>query len=134
MSQGCISLIWLQLGSTAVGIRTPGGVVLAVEKRIRSPLLENSSVEKIVEIDTHLGCAMSGLSADARAMIDHARTTAQNHAFTYDEQIKVESVTQAVCDLALRFGESVHDEEAMMSRPFGVALLIAGIDEHGPQL
>jgi 20S proteasome subunit alpha 5 len=46
----------------------------------------------------------------------------------------VESVTQAVCDLALRFGESVHDEEAMMSRPFGVALLIAGVDEVGPQL
>jgi len=67
-------------------------------------------------------------------MIDHARVTAQNHSFTYDEKIKVESVAQAVCDLALRFGESVHDEEAMMSRPFGVALLIAGIDELGPQL
>ena len=40
----------------------------------------------------------------------------------------------AVCDLALRFGESVHDEDALMSRPFGVALLIAGIDEKGPQL
>lgn len=87
-----------------------------------------------MEIDVHLGCAMSGLTADARTMIDHARVTAQNHAFTYDERIKVESATQAVCDLALRFGESVHDEEAMMSRPFGVALLIAGIDELGPQL
>jgi 20S proteasome subunit alpha 5 len=46
----------------------------------------------------------------------------------------MESATQAVCDLVLRFGESVHDEEAMMSRPFGVALLIAGIDELGLQL
>jgi len=87
-----------------------------------------------MEIDHHLGCAMSGLTADARTMIDHARVTSQNHAFTYDEKIKVESVTQAVCDLALRFGESVHDEDAMMSRPFGVALLIAGVDEKGPQL
>ena len=67
-----------------------------------------------MEIDSHLGCAMSGLTADARTMIDHARVTAQNHAFVYDERIKVESVTQAVCDLALRFGESVHDEDAMM--------------------
>lgn len=87
-----------------------------------------------MEIDRHLGCAVSGLTADARTMVDHARVTSQNHAFTYDERIKVESVTQAVCDLALRFGESVHDEDAMMSRPFGVALLIAGIDELGPQL
>ena len=124
----------IQLGSTTVGIRTPEGVVLGVEKRVQSPLLESSSIEKIMEIDHHLGCAMSGLTADARTMIDHARVTAQNHAFTYDEKIKVESVTQAVCDLALRFGESVHDEEALMSRPFGVALLIAGIDELGPQL
>ena len=67
-----------------------------------------------MEIDRHLGCAMSGLTADARTMIDHARVTAQNHAFVYDESIKVASVTQAVCDLALRFGESVHDEDAMM--------------------
>jgi 20S proteasome alpha/beta subunit len=129
-----VTQLLLQLGSTTVGIRTPEGVVLAVEKRVQSPLLESSSIEKIMEIDSHLGCAMSGLTADARTMIDHARVTAQNHSFTYDEKIKVESATQAVCDLALRFGESVHDEEAMMSRPFGVALLIAGIDELGPQL
>jgi 20S proteasome subunit alpha 5 len=123
-----------QLGSTTVGVKTPEGVVLGVEKRVQSPLLVHTSIEKIMEIDRHLGCAMSGLTADARTMIDHARVTSQNHAFTYDEKIKVESVTQAVCDLALRFGESIHDDDAMMSRPFGVALLIAGIDELGPQL
>jgi len=124
----------IKLGSTTVGIRTPHGVVLGVEKRSQSPLLVSSSIEKIMEIDSHLGCAMSGLTADARTMIDHARVTAQNHTFTYDEKIKVESATQAVCDLALRFGESVEDEDALMSRPFGVALLIAGVDELGPQL
>ncbi|GJJ13538.1 proteasome component pup2 [Clathrus columnatus] len=131
----------IKLGSTTVGVKTSEGVVLAVEKRVQSPLLESSSIEKIMEIDSHLGCAMSGLTADARTMIDHARVTAQNHHFTYDEPIKVESITQAVCDLALRFGESVHDEDALMvgyklppSRPFGVALLIGGIDELGPQL
>ena len=67
-----------------------------------------------MEIDSHIGCAMSGLTADARTMIDHARVTSQNHAFTYDEPIGVESVTQAVCDLALRFGESMDNESAMM--------------------
>ncbi|CAB4492220.1 N-terminal nucleophile aminohydrolase [Rhizophagus irregularis] len=124
----------IKLGSTAVGIQTSHGVVLAVEKRVTSPLLVSSSIEKIMEIDSHLGCAMSGLTADSRTMIDHARIEAQNHRFTYNEKIKVESVTQAVCDLALRFGESAHGEESIMSRPFGVALLIAGIDEKGPQL
>lgn len=124
----------IKLGSTTIGIATKEGVVLGVEKRVQSKLLEATSIEKIMEIDTHLGCAMSGLTADARTMIEHARVTSQNHAFTYDEEIRVSSVTQAVCDLALRFGESTEDDDAMMSRPFGVALLIAGIDEKGPQL
>ena len=66
-----------QLGSTAVGIQTAHGVVLAVEKRVTSVLLEGSSIEKIVEMDRHLGCAMSGLIADARTIIDHARVEAQ---------------------------------------------------------
>lgn len=124
----------IKLGSATVGIATKEGVVLGVEKRVQSKLLESSSIEKIMEVDQHLGAAMSGLTADARTMIEHARVTSQNHAFTYDEEIKVESVTQAVCDLALRFGESTAGDEAMMSRPFGVALLIAGIDEKGAQL
>ncbi|KAH0453633.1 hypothetical protein IEQ34_017957 [Dendrobium chrysotoxum] len=119
----------IKLGSTAIGIKTKGGVVLAVEKRVTSPLLEPSSVEKIMEIDEHIGCAMSGLIADARTLVEHARVETQNHRFSYGEPMTVESTTQALCDLALRFGEG--DEESM-SRPFGVSLLIAGHDENGP--
>jgi 20S proteasome subunit alpha 5 len=100
-----------------------------VEKRVTSSLLEGSSIEKIVEIDRHLGCAMSGLIADSRTMIDHARIEAQvgdrvpfphsnrglqNHWFVFNEKIKVESVAQAVGDLALRFGESADGEDALM--------------------
>ncbi|VVT57853.1 uncharacterized protein SAPINGB_P005902 [Magnusiomyces paraingens] len=128
------SLEAIKLGSTAIGIATSKGVVLGVEKRVTSSLLEPSSIEKIIEIDRHVGCAMSGLTADARTMIDHARVEATNHSFQYDEPIKVESITQSVCDLALRFGEGADGEERIMSRPFGVALLIAGFDENGPQL
>lgn len=45
----------MQLGSTAIGIQTKEGVLLAVEKRITSTLMEPSSIEKIVEIDAHIG-------------------------------------------------------------------------------
>ncbi|XP_062227900.1 proteasome subunit alpha type-5-like [Phragmites australis] len=121
----------IKLGSTAIGLKTKDGVVLAVEKRVTSPLLEPSSVEKIMEIDEHIGCAMSGLIADARTLVEHARVETQNHRFSYGEPMTVESATQAICDLALRFGEG--DEESM-SRPFGVSLLIAGHDENGPSL
>ena len=66
-----------KLGTTAIGVQTSEGVVLAVEKRVSSSLLEPSSIEKVMEIDTHLGCAVSGMTADARTMIEHARVAAQ---------------------------------------------------------
>ena len=121
--------------SSSLQVATSHGVLLGVEKRVTSPLLVSSSIEKIVEIDRHIGCAMSGLQADARSMIEHARVESQNHAFNFNEKLGVESCTQAICDLALRFGEGAQGEESIMSRPFGVALLIAGWDEdNGPQL
>lgn len=119
----------IKLGSTSIGIQTSEGVVLAVEKRLTSSLLVSSSIKKLVKLDNHIGCAMSGLVADARTLIDHARLEGQNHWFTYDEQIKVESVVQSLCDLSLGFGHA-----GKMSRPFGVSLLVAGVDEHGPAL
>jgi 20S proteasome alpha/beta subunit len=51
----------VKLGSTAVGIQTSEGIILAVEKRLTSTLLEPSSVEKIMEVDFHIGAAVSGL-------------------------------------------------------------------------
>jgi len=124
----------IKLGSTAIGINTPEGVVLAVEKRVTSPLIFPNSIEKIVEVDSHLACAMSGLIADAKTLIDKARVEAQNHWFSYDEKMTVESVTQAVSNLALAFSDQDDDDIGSMSRPFGVALLFAGVDDSGPHL
>jgi len=123
----------IKLGSTAIGIQTSEGVVLAVEKRVTSSLIEAASIEKILEVDKHIACAMSGLIADSKTLIDRARVEAQNHWFTYNEKMNVESVTQAVSNLALQFGDDDPDPAAM-SRPFGVALLFAGVDEKGPRL
>ena len=51
----------VKLGSTVVGIQTKQGSILAIEKRLTSILLEPSSMEKVLEVDTHIGAAMSGL-------------------------------------------------------------------------
>jgi len=120
----------IKLGSTAIGICTKEGVVLCVEKRITSSLLEPKSIEKVFEIDSHIGAAMSGISADTRTLIEHARTECQNHRFTYNEPLSIESCAQSICDLALNFGED--GNAAGMSRPFGVALLIGGWGDKGP--
>ena len=91
-----------------------------------------------MEIDSHIGAAMSGLTADARMLVDHARVEAQNHRFNFAEAIPVESCAQAICGAAPRFGEghesSKKSKEPRMSRPYGVAMLVAGVDERGAQL
>merc|ERR1712141_564111 len=46
---------------------------------------------------------------------------------------RVESVAQAVSNLAIQFGDS-DDDAGVMSRPFGVAILFAGMDDNGTQL
>merc|ERR1712060_987411 len=81
------------------------------------------------------GCAMSGLTSDARTLVDHARVEAQAHWFTYNERMPVESCVNAVADMALDFSDSDKNKKKVMSRPFGVALLVAGwVDVDGPVL
>ncbi len=80
---------------------------------------EPSSIEKVAEVDAHIGVAMSGLTADARTLVDHGRVEAQQHSFTYNEPMPVESLTQSLCDLALRFGED-EEEGSMVSALSGI--------------
>jgi len=126
----------IKLGSTAIGVVTSEGVVLAVEKRITSSLMEPTTIEKIVEVDKHCALAFSGLTADSKMLVERARVESQNHWFTYDEPLKVESIAQAVSNLAIQFGDSDSDRDGGgLSRPFGVSLLFAGVDEKvGPVL
>lgn len=115
-------------GTTAVGVRGKSGVVLLVDKRVSSKLVVPASIEKIFAIDTHVGCATSGLVADARALVDRARVEAQINRVTYDEAIPIEVLVRKVCDFKqsyTQFGGG---------RPFGTALLLAGVDGSGPRL
>ncbi|KAH8608113.1 putative Proteasome subunit A N terminal signature Proteasome subunit [Trypanosoma vivax] len=123
----------IKLGSTSLGIQTPDAVLIAAEKRLPSSLVDPASMNKILEVDHHIGVVLSGMVADARILVEHARVEAQNHRFTYDEPMSVESCALAACDLSIQFGEG-GGRKKLMSRPFGVSLLIAGVDKNGPQL
>ncbi len=115
-------------GTTTVGLKYRDGIVLIVDKRITSHLVEPDSIEKIFQIDEHIGCATSGLVADARALVDRARIDAQINEITYDEKIPVKTLVKRICD----FKQAYTQYGGV--RPFGVVLLIAGVDETGPQL
>lgn len=115
-------------GWTAIGIRCTNGVVLAVEKKRISPLIDPASMEKILKIDEHVGATFAGLSSDARILIERARQEAQINRMLYDETIDVEVLTKKVSEV-----KQIYTQHAGV-RPFGVALLIAGVDRFGPKL
>jgi len=77
-------------GTTTVGLKFKDGVVLIIDKRITSRLIEPQSIEKIFKIDEHVGCATSGLVADARVLVDRARVEAQINKITYAERTPIE--------------------------------------------
>ncbi|WP_247009410.1 archaeal proteasome endopeptidase complex subunit alpha [Halorientalis litorea] len=112
-------------GTASIGIRAADGVVLAVDKRVRSPLMERSSVEKIHKIDDHIGIASAGHVADARRLIDFSRRRAQGNRLQYDEPIGIETLTKEVTDHIQQY------TQIGGARPFGVALIVGGINKHG---
>ncbi len=115
-------------GTTTVGLKFKDGVVLIVDKRISSRLIEPVSIEKIFRIDDHIGCATSGLVADARVLIDRARLDSQVNEITYNEKIQVKTLVKRICD----FKQTYTQYGGV--RPFGTALLIAGVDNTGARL
>jgi len=115
-------------GTTTVALKYKTGVVLIVDKRVTSRLVEPASIEKIFEIDGHIGCATSGLVADARVLIDRARVDAQINEITYNEKIRVKTLVKRICD----FKQTYTQYGGV--RPFGTALLVAGVDDTGARL
>ena len=115
-------------GTASIGVRTPEGVVLAVDKRIRSPLMERDSVEKIHKADDHVGIASAGHVADARQLIDFARRQAQVDQLRYGQPVGVETLTKTVTDHIQQY------TQVGGARPFGVALIVGGIEEGEPRL
>jgi len=115
-------------GSASVGIRTADGIVLAADRQTRSPLIEEESIEKIHEADAHAGIASAGHVADARQLVDFARRQSQVERLRYDEPIGIETLTKRTTDHIQQYTQTGG------ARPFGVALLIGGIEDGEPRL
>ena len=113
----------IRQGSTAIGIVCKDGVLLLTDKRIANKLIISDSVEKLFQVDEHIGAAVSGFVSDGRILIEKARVRAQQHRVTYDEPIDVLEMVKNICDMKQWF------TQVGGARPFGVSILFAGVDE-----
>jgi proteasome alpha subunit len=112
-------------GSTAIGIACRDGVVFVVDKRIASKLIIPEAIEKTFKIDDHIGATASGIISDARVLVDRAQLKAQQHAVTYDSKIDILTIVKEICDL-----KQICTQSAGL-RPFGVSMLIGGVEDDG---
>ena len=110
-------------GTPAVGITYDKGVLLTVDKNVATTLIIPSSIEKIFQIDEHIAVATSGLVADARRLVEEARVISQRNRISYNEPIGVAKITRQICDMKQAYTQYGG------ARPFGTALLIAGLNK-----
>lgn len=114
-------------GTIAIGIRSKEGVIVAVEEIPRSLQTANIT-QKIFQVDYHIGVAAAGYIPDARVQVDNARFFSQGNKLTYDEPVEVETVAKHLADQCHQF------TQYSGVRPYGVALIIAGVDQKGQSI
>ena len=115
-------------GSTAIGIACKEGVVFVADKRILDKLMVPESLDKIFKVDDHIGATMSGLISDGRVLIAKAQIKAQSHRIAYNEEIPIMELVRYVADYKQMYTQYAG------ARPFGVSLLIGGIDDKRPRI
>jgi proteasome alpha subunit len=115
-------------GWTSLGIKTASTSVIAAEKRKVIPLADEKSVRKIFKVDDHVGATYAGMAGDGRVLLDYATQQSLYYRLLYDEPVSVEYLVKLVCDV-----KQVYTQHAGV-RPFGVAIIFAGVDERGLHL
>ncbi|KAF2671914.1 putative proteasome subunit alpha type-1 [Microthyrium microscopicum] len=113
-------------GSVVVGVVSKTHAVLAALKRNAEEL--SSYQKKVIPIDSHFGIALAGLASDARVLSNFMKQQALASRLTYARAIPLSEIVSRIGDKA-QVNTQIYSK-----RPYGVGLLIAGVDSRGPHL
>ncbi|CAI4216860.1 unnamed protein product [Parascedosporium putredinis] len=113
-------------GSVVVGLTSKTHAVLVAIKRNAEEL--SSYQKKLFAIDEHVGIGIAGLTSDARVLSNFMKNQCLSHRFTMARALRIS-------DLVDMIGEKEqYNTQHYGRRPYGVGLLIAGVDSQGPHL
>ncbi|OAA66972.1 proteasome component [Niveomyces insectorum RCEF 264] len=113
-------------GSVVVGIVSKTHAVLVAVKRNAEEL--SSYQKKLFAVDEHAGIAIAGLTSDARVLSNFMKQQCLGHRLTYDRAMPVRRLVDMI-------GEKAQiNTQHYGRRPYGVGLLVAGVDDRGPHL
>merc|ERR1719343_1950898 len=113
-------------GTPVLGLRSKTHVVLASFKKAQSELAQHQ--QKIFKVDEHMCIGIAGLTADARVLAEYMRDECLNHRYIYDVPMPTGRLVTQVADM------SQQKTQNSSKRPYGVGMLVAGVDEKGPKL
>lgn len=116
----------MKQGAPVVGIATADWVVLAAVKRSPGDLAAHQ--KKLIGIDTHIGIALSGLTSDSRILSTFMRSTALASKLNVGRDVPVGRLVGEMADKAQQ------NTLAYGNRPYGVGILVAGVDASGCHL
>jgi len=118
----------IRLGSSSIGMVCSDGVFIIADKRVEDILVVKTSANKIHEIDSHILASVAGIISDARVLVEKAQILAQQHRVTYDSPIEPELIIKEIANIKQQFTQYGG------ARPFGVSLMVAGINNKKPEL
>lgn len=93
-------------GAPSVGIKATNGVVLATEKKQKSTLNDDRSINKIEPISKNIGMVYSGMGPDYRLLVKYARKLAQQYVTMYDDSIPTVQLVRRVADVMQEYTQS----------------------------
>lgn len=122
------AMIMVNNSPTALGASSSNGVVLTGLEKKTDALQDRSFSHKIFVIDDHVAAAVTGFTSDARILIDVARQESQMNRLLYDEPIDMNYLARRLGDIMQSYTQNAG------VRPFGVSLIIGGVDLLGPSV
>ena len=110
-------------GDTCLGIRAKNGCVIACEKKLISPLVDEKSIHKIEPLSEYMGVTYSGIGPDFFSILRKARKDVQVYHSKYQDRITPFMLCKQTAELLQEYTQSGG------VRPFGIGMIVAGYDE-----
>merc|ERR1719174_655134 len=110
-------------GFTTVALRGDDSVVAVTQKKLPDKLMDKNFTTHLYNISPNIGCLMTGLHADARALVYRGREIASKFKDKNGYDIPVHYLALKIANIA-----QVYTQHAYM-RPFGVNCILCAIDE-----
>lgn len=110
-------------GETCLGIKAKNGCVIACEKKISTPLIDETTIHKVEALSDYMGMTYSGIGPDFQAVLLKARKDVQTYHAKFQDRATPFMLCKGIAELFQEYTQSGG------VRPFGIGMIAAGYDE-----